>query len=100
MSGASLKLERIRNGLSELILSELESWQDLHRQVFIQSHYRGQSVEQMSNSFGLCSSEVRMILQQCDRRLRQALKAFRESRQESDSSLRIQPHVMTRGYLF
>ncbi len=98
MSGASMKMELTRHGLSELILSELKSWQDLHRQVFVQSRYRGQSVEQVSNSFGLSLPEVRTILQQCDRRLRQALKAFRESRLESDSSSGILPHVLTRGY--
>ncbi len=99
MSGASLKLERTRHGLSELILRELESWQDLHRQIFVQSHYQGQTIEQMSNSFGLGPAEIRMILQQCDRRLRQALKSFRESKLESDSSRRFRGPFLTRDYL-
>ncbi len=100
MSGASLKLERTRHGLSELILRELESWQDLHRQIFVQSHYRGQTVKQVSDCFGVGPAEVRMILQQCDRRLRQALKAFRESKLESDSCQPVRGPLLSRGYLY
>ena len=92
-------MERARHSLSELILKELESWQDLHRQIFVESHYRSQTVEQVSDSFGVGPGEVRMILQQCDRRLRQALKAFRETKLESDSSRQINGPMLTRGYL-
>ncbi len=101
MSAAGLRIERTRNGLSEVILGELESWPDLHRRIFVQSHYRGQSLDEVSLGLGLSASEVRLILEQCERRLRQALKAFRESRQDADSSPQIRPPMVTSGgYLY
>ncbi len=72
-------MERTRNGLSEAILNVLRSWPLLERQVFTESHYRGESPERISISLGLSVSEVRSILEQCNRRLRQSLKAFRRS---------------------
>ncbi len=83
MSAASLIMERNRNGLSEAIVNVLESWPALDRQVFTQSHYRGESVESISKSLGLSVSDVRSILEQCSRRLRQSLKAFRSSALDS-----------------
>ncbi len=77
MSAASLTMERTRNGLSEAIVSVLKSWPLLERQVFTQSHYRGESAEHISVALGLSVSEVRSILEQCNTRLRKSLKGFR-----------------------
>jgi len=101
MSGDALRTGYIRNGLSEVILGELDSWPDLHRHIFVQSHYRGQSLEQVSRSFGMGVSEVRLILNQCERRLRDALRAFREPKKEPESTSSLRPPVIaTSGYLY
>ncbi len=76
-------MERTRNGLSDAIVNVLESWPGVDRQVFTRSHYRGESVERISDTLGLSVSEVRSILEQCGRRLRQALKSFRRSGPDS-----------------
>ncbi len=76
-------MERTRYGLSEAIVNVLESWPELERRVFTQSHYRGDSVEVISLSVGLSVSEVRSILEQCNRRLRQSLMAFWRSSVDS-----------------
>lgn len=100
MSGAVLRSENPRCSLSEAILAELKSWPDLHRQIFVQSHYRGQSLEQASRCFGLQVSEVRTILRQCERKLSAALRAFRGLSLESDltSDMRM-PANSHSGYL-
>ncbi len=77
MSAAGLVMEGTRNGLSEAILNVLRSWPTLHRQVFTQSHYYGESAESISCSLGLSVADVRSILEQCNWKLQLALKAFR-----------------------
>lgn len=72
-------MERTRNGLSEAIVDVLGSWPAVERQIFTQSHYFGKTPESISNTLGLSVSEVRLILEQCNRRLRQSLKAFRRA---------------------
>ena len=74
---AGVSMERNRKDLSEAIVDVLESWPELDRQVFTRSHYRGESTESISSSEGLSVSEVRMILDLCNRRLRQSLTVFR-----------------------
>jgi DNA-directed RNA polymerase specialized sigma24 family protein len=74
---AGVSMERNRKDLSEAIMDVLESWPELDRQVFTKSHYRGESAESISSSEGLSVSEVRMILDLCNRRLRQSLTGFR-----------------------
>ena len=101
MCGDVLKREYIRNNLSEVILGELDSWPDLHRQAFVQAHYQGQSLEQVSRSLGMRVPDVRQILTQCERRLREAVRAFREPTKEAQlaSSLR-PPAIAASGYLY
>ena len=70
-------MERERKDLSEAIVDVLESWPELDRQVFTKSHYEGQSADSISNSEGLSVSEVRMILDLCNRKLRQSLSEYR-----------------------
>ncbi len=72
-------MERTRNGLSEAIVNVLASWPQVERQVFTKSHYRGESAERISATLGLSVAEVRSILEQCNRRLRQSLKGFLRS---------------------
>ena len=69
-----------RELLSKAIVETLRSWPQLHRQIFSEAHYRGRSIESISNSFNMSSEAVRAILQECDGRLRNALKSFRNSR--------------------
>jgi DNA-directed RNA polymerase specialized sigma24 family protein len=77
MEGAIFGMDKTRELLSERIVEALRSWPELHRRVFVQSHYRGESLEEISVSLGLKAIEVRQILENCDRRLRVALKSFR-----------------------
>jgi DNA-directed RNA polymerase specialized sigma24 family protein len=101
MSGYAFRTGYIRNGLSEVILGELDSWPELHRQIFVQSHYRGQSLEQVSHSCGMRVPEVRLILSQCERRLREALREFRALTKEPGSVSPVRPPVAaTGGYLY
>jgi DNA-directed RNA polymerase specialized sigma24 family protein len=101
MSGQALRTEYIRDGLSEVILGELNCWPDDHRRIFIQSHYRGQSPEQVARSFGMCASDVRLILIQCERRLRVALKAYREPKRGPGSAASLgPPTIAASGYLY
>ena len=69
-------MERDRKDLSEAILDVLESWPELDRQVFTKSHYQGKSADSISNSEGLSVPEVRMILDLCNRKLRQSLTEY------------------------
>jgi hypothetical protein len=63
--------------LSEAILSEIQSWPDLHRNLFVQSHYYGKSTEQLSLMSGIRSPEIRIVLEQCGRKLRAAVRSHR-----------------------
>jgi DNA-directed RNA polymerase specialized sigma24 family protein len=87
MAAAALGLERNRELLSEAIVDVLRSWPDLHRRIFIQSHYRGETIEQVSSSLNVDTSDVRVILDHCDRLLRTALKGFRDSAPERSCNL-------------
>jgi DNA-directed RNA polymerase specialized sigma24 family protein len=69
--------ERTRELLSQAILEVLSSWPELHRNVFIQAHYKGQSEKSISELFGIQACEVHGILSNCQRRLCKALRAFR-----------------------
>ncbi len=101
MSAARFTLENNRKCLSEAILSELDSWPKLNRDVFVLTHYRGQSTEQVGSSKGLAVADVRQILAQCERKLRAALKQFLEDGEERILvSGDRQPVQATGGYLF
>ena len=77
MCAVTSELERNRELLSQAIMDVLKSWPEMHRRVFEQAHYQGTSVEQISGSVGLNATDVRMILESCDRKLRAALRSFR-----------------------
>ncbi len=66
-----------RVNLSETILSEIKSWPDLHQNLFVQSHYYGKSPEQLSQGSGMCTAEIRAVLEQCGQKLRAAVKSHR-----------------------
>ena len=59
------------------ILFVLRQWPELDRTVFSQSHYSGQSPEDISRSLHLDVAEVGTILRQCEFRLNAALRDFR-----------------------
>ncbi len=101
MSAAKFAIESIRKCLSEAILIELKSWPDQHRQAFVMSHYRGQTIENVGLSLGLTAGEVRQILSFCERKLRSALKNFREGNCEGSLVSAVRPAMAARGgYLF
>jgi DNA-directed RNA polymerase specialized sigma24 family protein len=85
MSAVTFELERNRELLSQAIMDVLKSWPELHRRVFEQAHYQGNSVEKISGSLGLSATDVRLILESCDRKLRSALRSFR-SESHSDAT--------------
>jgi len=78
MSAAIMRRESVRRNLTRAILGVLDSWPVLHRQVFVQSHYGGVTAAQIARSLDLDPDEVRSILDRCGRRLRAALRAWRE----------------------
>jgi DNA-directed RNA polymerase specialized sigma24 family protein len=63
--------------LFEEILAVLRQWPELDRTVFSQSHYSGQSPEDISRSLHLDVQEVGTILKQCECRLHASLRDFR-----------------------
>lgn len=87
MAGESVGWSRTREVLSTAIVDVLKSWPELHQRVFIKSHYCSESIEQISISVGLRASEVRAVLDLCDRKLRGALKGFRQGAPEREDSL-------------
>ena len=68
-----------RTLLLKAITSALQSWPELHRRVFIQTHYEGKSVQEISQANGIETIEVRQILESSEHRLRDALREFRRS---------------------
>jgi DNA-directed RNA polymerase specialized sigma24 family protein len=89
MVAASMVWIRNRETLSTAILQVLRSWPELHQRVFVKSHYHSESIGEISTSLGLRASDVRSILDQCDRKLRAALKSYREgvAQREDDGVL-------------
>lgn len=77
MPVVTFELERNRELLSQAIMDVLKSWPELHRRVFEQAHYQGDSVQKISGSLGLSATDVSTILESCDRKLRWALRSFR-----------------------
>jgi len=77
MSAAELKF-KTRDLLTQAIVECLNSWSEIHRRIFIDTHYCGRSVEEIARTLNLRPSDVSSILQQCERRLHESLKVFRE----------------------
>ena len=78
MATAGLRIEPSRNMLSQAIVETLNSMPEVQRRIFIEIHYGGRSVEDVSRRMGMPQSEVNQILQYCERRLYRALKIFRD----------------------
>ena len=76
MAAPLLDTEHERALLSQAIIETLDSWPQLHRQIFSEAHYHGRSVESISSSLGMRVDTVRLILQECEGRLRSALNHF------------------------
>ena len=58
MVTAILTSERMRDLLSHTILELLESWPDMHREIFVRAHYWGDSLEAISDSLGVDAGEI------------------------------------------
>jgi DNA-directed RNA polymerase specialized sigma24 family protein len=71
-------LEPQRDLLSQVIVESLQSWPEFQRRIFIEIHYGGRSVDEISRALGLSQSDVMQILQLCERKLYRALKTFRD----------------------
>jgi DNA-directed RNA polymerase specialized sigma24 family protein len=80
MIGMPTVSEKVKHDdLFQGILDTLRSWPDLDRQIFVQAHYHGQSIEAISRSLNLNMEETRLILQHRDHELHAALRKFRDS---------------------
>jgi DNA-directed RNA polymerase specialized sigma24 family protein len=75
VANETMRREEIFQG----ILDTMRKWPSLDRQIFVQAHYHGQSVETISSALKLNEAEVCQILHQCDSDLYAALKQFRDS---------------------
>jgi DNA-directed RNA polymerase specialized sigma24 family protein len=63
-----------RENLIQEIVSVLGQWPERERIIFSQAHYQGHSVESISRAHQLDESEVRQILQLCERHLHASLR--------------------------
>lgn len=77
MATMEFRPEPSRDQLSQIILECLQSWPELHRRIFVEIHYCGRSAEHVARTLSLPPAEVAHVLEQCDRKLHDALKAFR-----------------------
>jgi DNA-directed RNA polymerase specialized sigma24 family protein len=80
-----------RENLLQEIFGVLRQWPQLDRRVFSQAHYHGQSAEAISRALQLEVEEVQQILKQCDRRLYDSLKNFRNGGCEQHPLIVSQP---------
>jgi len=78
MATSGFEFEPSRDLLSQTIVEAVQSWPELQRRVFVETHYHGRPVEEVCLSLALRPGEVTQILQNCERKLFQALKAFRD----------------------
>ena len=85
MSAGTVRIRR--ENLFLEILAILRQWSDFEQRVFSQAHYKGQSLEAISNSLGLDAEEVSTILKRCDRQLHTALRNSCESSCEKPSPI-------------
>ncbi len=89
MSADRTGFEPERELLSQAIVDSLKSWPEKQRRIFIEIHYAGRSVEEISRSLCMARKEVLQILQKCEHKLFRALKAFRD--QETRKPIREPP---------
>jgi hypothetical protein len=78
--------EIIREDLYQEIKDAIREWPQRDQYIFMQAHYRGRSIEEISTSLNMNVEEVREILQHCNRELYASLKKFRK-REHGISSL-------------
>lgn len=100
MAAAGLRFEPSRELLSQAIVESLKSWPEVQRQIFVEIHYGGRSVEEVSRTLGLPRSEVNQILEHCERKLYQALKALRDETSGDVSGEPSHPPVYAAGGCF
>jgi len=77
MASVSIDWVKSRDMMVRTIVDAIREWPEKDRSMFIQAHYRGLNLEEISHSSGMKVSEVRRILGQCERRLHDALRRFR-----------------------
>jgi hypothetical protein len=70
---------KVRRNLLHGIFHVLQLWPELHRRIFTEVHYGGQSAEALSLALNMDVTEVNEILKHCDRELHIALRGFRMS---------------------
>ncbi len=93
MATNGIRIEASRELLSQAILESLNSWPELQRRVFVETHYHNRPVEEIAREMGIACHEVIQILEHCERRLFRALKAFRDG--ESAEVSEEPPHPVT-----
>ncbi len=85
-------VEPSRDQLSQTIVECLKSWPEPHRRVFVEIHYCGKSVEDLSRALDLPPAEVIQILEQCEQKLHHALKPLRNGAFPEMPAAPLQPH--------
>ncbi len=100
MAAAGLRFEPSRELLSQAIVESLKSWPEFQRRIFVEIHYGGRSVEEVSRTLGLSRIEVTQILEHCQRKLHRALKAFRDETSGDVSGESSHPLVYAAGGCF
>jgi len=66
-----------REDLFRQITGVYHKWPDLERKIFTESHYRGQSLETISQSLNIDVQRVNTILTKCENELHSSLRNFR-----------------------
>ncbi|MDA2924714.1 hypothetical protein MYX65_08685 [Acidobacteria bacterium AH-259-L09] len=66
-----------REQLFDIILDSLNEMPDLLRQVFVLSHYHGNSSAEIATKFGVREEDVPFLLKRANRLLHQKLNRFR-----------------------
>ncbi len=100
MAAAGMRFEPSRELLSQAIVDSLKSWPEFQRRIFIEIHYGGRSVEEVSRTLGLSRNEVTQILKHCERKLYRALKTLRDEASGDMSEEPSHPMVYAAGGCF
>ena len=93
MAIAGLRFEPARDELSQTIVGCLKSFPEFHRRVFIEIHYCGKSAADVARALNLPPAELAQVLEQCERKLYNALKIFRNGASPEMSGAPPHPHV-------
>jgi DNA-directed RNA polymerase specialized sigma24 family protein len=76
MADVCLQSKSERELLSSAIVHALQSWPAFQRQIFTDVHYGGRRIEDLSSSLNVSPEFIRDILNDCERRLRAALRSY------------------------